>query len=675
MRKRLTGARTIRIPSDLKSFGRLAVVLLLLSNLTVCSAQQRPPKVVASPKIPDAVVFPDPNIEFIIGPQLKMGSKLNPYPWFDRTQLERGKVHGRDFPKLPPLTLTGTLVVTRGSAAVQGIDTHFLSEIDPDGPAPFFNGRLQIRESDGKTYQQVQVRHVDSDSQLTLTTPYAYSSQSGVEGNTGYSDGTNVNNDVYMNANYYDLGLSLYGLYYRTGDERILENARKVADSWWLSPAIKGGTQRNFDSGGYSPRSASIGGLILRALDGRPEMWDWLRSYARFTYDIWIKRHVKEPQLYGVRDGSYMLLYATWLGKVLPDSFPLLGGGTATDGAKIRAGFMADAEEAAVNYYGRLQYPDGSWRWDDAYYKDADGGYLVGIMQPFMVGLLMEALVDLHRATTKPSVKENIKQQLMKACKHLYADGPYRKNDVALPGVRWRSFQYFYHGGTSVNPTKYEHGDNATATATWEVASARQLIATSVPTYGYVYQLTGDESFKTMGDELFEAAFGDAVDGIHDEAGGTAKNYNQNYRMGGRYLVWRLDAANITNSAPNALSPAPTVATKIKENEPPKAVNTVSNGELSTVFEKAKQLSEQATVSESQIAELVQQIESSEKSFEISKAQYTSPETVLSELDMALRHARNALLFSKNSSAEEARTRVAWAAARLKRANDHLIAK
>ncbi len=69
--------------------------------------------------------------------------------------------------------------------------------------------------------------------------------------------------------------------------------------------------------------------------------------------------------------------------------------------------------------------------------------------------------------------------------------------------------------------------------------SERQGISTIFSAYGYAYLLTGDPIFKTMGDELFESAFGNSVDGIRNEADGTAKNYNQNYRMGGRYLVWR----------------------------------------------------------------------------------------------------------------------------------------
>src|SRR6476469_6180457 len=36
------------------------------------------------------VHFPSAEVEFIIGPQLKAGSKFNPVPWFDQNAFDRG---------------------------------------------------------------------------------------------------------------------------------------------------------------------------------------------------------------------------------------------------------------------------------------------------------------------------------------------------------------------------------------------------------------------------------------------------------------------------------------------------------------------------------------------------------------------------------------------------------
>ena len=662
---------------QLSAFCRLGLGFLLVFSLTVCSAQPQRARVTL-PAIDSAelAVVPSPEIEFIVGPQLRMGSKLNPHPWFDSNQLAKGSVHGREFPRLPPLQLSGTVQVTKGDAIVRGEGTKFLSEVDPAGPAPFFNGRLRIREGSSDKYQQVQVRSIQSDTQLTLTTPYAYSSQTKAQADTEYSDGANINGDVYMNANYYDLALCLYALYYRTGDPQHLAAARKVADSWWRSTPINGGASRDFHTGTYSPRNSSLGGLMLRALDGRPEMWDWLYGYTRQMFDVWVKQRVNDPQLYqGVRDGSFLLLYATWLAKVLPDSFPTQAGGKITNGASLRAGLLADVENAAVNYFARLQSPDGSWRWDDGYYKDADGGELRGVMQPFMIGLLMQALIEVDRLSTRAKTKATIRSTLAKACDHLYTGGPYMKDQSvkSLPGVRIRAFNYFYHGGTTVNPMKYARGDYVgyDTSAVWHIKSARQSISTVLPAYGYLYAITGDEHFKRMGDDLFESAFGDVTDGLHNEADGTARNYNQNYRMGGRYLAWRVGAQqSVISNQPLPVAAATTTAsTAIAADLGSAAAN------MSAVFSTASNLTSLASLDVEQVRELVSQIEQAHQALTAEKAKYLNAQTVLDELQAALKHARNALVMIESASKDDAKTRVEWATARLKRASDRLKRK
>src|SRR5688500_2835255 len=84
------------------------------------------------------------------------------------------------------------------------------------------------------------------------------------------TDAAGVDNFVLLN--YYDLPLTEYIAYARTGDGAFLSYAQKCADAWWRHPDwIKQGAQRDFSNGyGPPPRHAGIGGLILRALDGRP---------------------------------------------------------------------------------------------------------------------------------------------------------------------------------------------------------------------------------------------------------------------------------------------------------------------------------------------------------------------------------------------------------------------
>lgn len=368
-------------------------------------------------------------------------------------------------------------------------------------------------------------------------------------------------NDYLVNRYYYDLGKSLYIAHKRSNDPVFLTLARKCVDSWWLYPEIDQGRKRLFPNVvQITPKFAHIGGLILRAIDGRPEMWDWIVAYTQAQLLIWLKWRLNNATVhFGVREGAFALQYAAWLSQVLPDSYPLQAGGMATNGAQIRAQLLADVELISTDHYGRLQYADGSWRWNDVDTKDADGGTLVGITQPFMIGLLMLALADVHQITTKTTVKENIKNQILKACRHLYSDGPYRKDDPTPydPSKRWRCFWYLYHGGTTVNPTKFARGGwSLPGKNIYEVSDARQSIGPVVAAYGYAYKISGDLFFKTAGDEMWDAAY-NGTDGIRNLFDTDGKGYNQNARRAGSYLVWAGQPAVQPTPIP-APTPVPT---------------------------------------------------------------------------------------------------------------------
>jgi hypothetical protein len=353
--------------------------------------------------------------------------------------------------------------------------------------------------------------------------------------------------DNFVLLNYYDLPLSEYIAYARTGDAAFQTLARKCADAWWQQQSWIGeGKVRAWlpppqgeDNAAPPPRHAGIAGLTLRAEDGRPELWDWINSYTRYFFDIYVMRRLNSA-LYDLREGAFTLHYATWLAKGLPDSFPLTAGGTATNGAQLRAQYLADVEMAAVQYFGRTQRADGAWVWNDDWLDD-DGGSLVGVMQPFMVGLLLAALCDVYELTGNATVKENVKSQITRGCRHLYSDGPYIKDQIEqVSGKRIRGFHYFYHGGTSVNPTRYEKGDIAfpwTALEAWWLPGTRQAISTILPAFGKAFQLSGDPFFKTAGDELWDAAYSGS-DGVRAMMDGTPKNYNQHARRVASYLAW-----------------------------------------------------------------------------------------------------------------------------------------
>ncbi|HEY4490279.1 MAG TPA: PA14 domain-containing protein [Candidatus Paceibacterota bacterium] len=417
----------------------------------------------------DLVVFPNPEVAFIVGPQVKANASTttNPWPWYDSIAITKGLQHGANFP----------------------------------------------------------------------ATPWADPA---------------CDSNCFILRNYYDLGLTLYTAYYRTTGNtqtQFLNYARKVTDSWWLDWPSKGPDQ--WGSYQATPRGASLGGLMLRALDGRPEMWQVIERSVRSQDSIWLSRYYTSPVLgYGVRDGAFTLLHETWLAKVSPDP-------------AVRAEFRQKALNAALLYYKRLQNSDGGWYWpiDTDYDCDQPGDPCitpdVPASQPFQVAILTEALVALHELTNDPALA----QMITKAADWLY-NYSYEQQYVTNPpftNFRWRSMRYFT---LLVNPSSI---DSTNATNCWGatpclnndngIYNNREANATTIHTFGYAYKLTGDPKYLQWGDEVFASTFGrgqgpgaDKYSGLADATG---KEYNQNYRSSGHYLAWR-GGVNVTPIAPPA---------------------------------------------------------------------------------------------------------------------------
>lgn len=382
---------------------------------------------------------------------------------------------------------------------------------------------------------------------------------------TYYCAQNGCNYDNYIgDAEYYDLALVQYTLFYRTGLTKYRDYARKIADSRWMSEYIDYGTVL-VGPKYLSPRQQSYAGLMLRALDGRPEFWDYLFRTARAQFDNWVFIRRNDPQLYSdLRDAGYANLYAVILAKVLPDSYPLYANGagaastgTATDGMTKRNTLLADLEDVAINYFGRLQYPDGSWRW-------VGGSELVGVELPYMVGLYLEGAILLHQLSANTTVRTNLVNQIANAATHLYNDA-YRLNETVsdLPGYRWRAFWYIDRGGTPSSPNLYDTGignvnpgggdpsefgigvgargkPDSTGGEVGRITQERNLQSMVTHVYGYLYSITGNSQYRAMGDELLFSAFGD--DGVPPAPAVDLKQkiFSQNYRSLGRYLAWRL---------------------------------------------------------------------------------------------------------------------------------------
>lgn len=498
----------------------------------------------------DLARFPSPEVEFIVGPQLRSGSALNIAPWFDKNAIERGIYHGDAFPANPPSSPTDDY-------------------------------------------------------------------------------------DAYLNLNYYDQALCQYNNYYRTGDARFLVYARKTADSWWKSTWVLEGKKNVEDS--FAPRNAGLAGLMLRALE-RPEMWPWITEYTRTMFQIWVGTRVTYPGLhYGVRDGGYMLFHAANLAKVHPDR-------------KVRDEFRQKVLNAAVNYYARLQYPDGSWRWSDPDIKPP----LDGFTQPFMVGLLLEGMVQAHRLTND----NRIKQSILKAVENLWSYAYDRR-------APWRAMIYWAYKRPATNlpiPLGRQFREE-TPREFNEVREARQLNTSVHHAFGYAYAVSSDARYREWGDEIFKASFS-ALDKYRNLADFRAKEYNAAYRSSGRYLAWRL-----------AGSPPAQVA-GVAEPDQTKPLPT-GRGSLSSVasaLTEAVRLASAPGLTAAQVTSLLQRIEEARKMVATERDQLVLSIDVLTELKAASENAHAALRSARvgDGGQEDAKLRVSWAAARLKRAADRM---
>ena len=589
--------------------------------------------------IADLVRFPSPEIEFIAGPQLKSGSSLNPVKWFDENAIEKGLQHGAAFPaRFPRQALNGTVSVTKGSNTVVGANTKFVSDLAGSGA---YTHRLLLVDSSGMTRSFVLTRVID-DTHLTVSVAWPLAAASGLQ----ISKVSGDESDSYINLNYYDQALCQYINYYRTGDTRFLSYARKIADSWWGIPEIAEGRAEVENS--LAPRNASLNGLMLRALDGRPEMWPWITTYVREQFHIWVGLRVKYDGFYfGIRDPGYMLLYAANLARVHPD-------------AKVRAEFREKVLDAAINYYGRLQNADGG------FYFNLDSIDLT--TQPFQVGILAEGLIAAHRLTGD----EKIKLVILKSAEHQF------KRCYNARG--WRGMYYFVGGKTKDTKESCEKGCGAASNPfppsdTSLITEVRQLNGTTIHQFGYAYLISGDANYKTWGDEILESTFG-SRDGYRGLAAARAKEYDESYRSSGRYLVWRLAhgataAIDVRlSSVRNAVTSPNDPTTSAVRNE---VTGTPDELVRAAKAEALKMSAPDGAASESGLQLLIDQIEAALAAVEREPTRFLTPAALIKELKAASSHAKLALLVQR--SGEDPKMRIGWVAARLKRAVDRIQPK
>lgn len=275
------------------------------------------------------VVNANPAVDLLLGPQIQMG--MNPWTWYDNRQQAEAAIqisnlttyYGGTTP-FWNVSGPGTITTTNGSTGITGSNTTFTTTFcqGPANPnAPKSSAEIVIwyplpSVPAGSGRRKMVVASCQSDTQLTLAAPW---------NNMGYlSDGSGWNyayvdntlDGVWISnaapANFYDAVAAFYSLYYRSGIDDYLTAARTLADNFWQYRMDSG---RNYLYGeGFStfPRNHSLLGMVLRALDGRPDMWPGLELVFNAeisAFHSYFQSFGPWPQNgmpYDPREGGYM---------------------------------------------------------------------------------------------------------------------------------------------------------------------------------------------------------------------------------------------------------------------------------------------------------------------------------------------------------------------------------
>lgn len=200
------------------------------------------------------------------------------------------------------------------------------------------------------------------DAQLTAWTPWLGDVADCHNGGCSYSyddgglDATGGMIWTYPNgegSNYYDDVAGLYALYYRSGLDDYLTAARALADRFWKY-RLGSGTLCNSSPGPNScggsnaPREQSLLGMVLRAADGRPDMWPGLESLFNY-YMMFLNYWDIDWGLWDIREEAYHMAMISYCAMFDPNQT-----------------YRATCKSALSTTMNRLwnvtESPDGSWQ-------------------------------------------------------------------------------------------------------------------------------------------------------------------------------------------------------------------------------------------------------------------------------------------------------------------------
>jgi len=360
------------------------------------------------------VIQSDATIGTVLGENLRSGA--SPWTWFDTNEMAVADAIAATIPEFQGnATLAGTLTVTNGSATITGSGTSFASQFACDGsdnivihyPIDGGGGALGRR-----TY--VVISCSGADMTIYNSSGGGYDASATASG-VSFGKISNADNGSWANQsnnwNYYDSVAALYRLYYRTGNTDYRTQARALADQWWVYP-IDGCRAWEYGQGTWQipPRVMSVMGLMLRANDGRPEIWPQLMNCVSVPYtNLLVNYYPYQPNddLGEIREQGYVFLFTQLAAIMHPD-------------ASTRATWQTNANTAR-DYFLANQTAYGGWTFS----LGANQNYYGSGNFPWHGFPLMQALRLNYEATGSTTAKASLKSYI----DYIIAEGLDATND------------------------------------------------------------------------------------------------------------------------------------------------------------------------------------------------------------------------------------------------------
>ena len=320
-------------------------------------------------------------VDTLLGPMVRFGA--NPWPWFDNRHKQaadnENSVMDAYFPAWWDTPAPGTVTVTTGSYQIVGVGTRFTTTFC-QGPAnptvaqagyPVIAIWHPLGSGTGRTLEQV--ASCTDDTHLNVYNAYnddgktlpgsglTYAADNQYASMWGWSQASTP-------ANYYDNVAAYYALYYRSGIDDYLTAARKLADRFWENPPINQGVH-SWDFG-YTGRSVSAMGLVLRALDGRPDMWATpAGAPAGGLHTLWddylyyLNTYDPSRGIWDIREEGYELAMISYCAMF-----------------DVDPAYQSKCQTALINSFPSVwtgtRFPDGSWPQMYPAYDPVTGNYL-----------------------------------------------------------------------------------------------------------------------------------------------------------------------------------------------------------------------------------------------------------------------------------------------------------